>query len=70
MGVLQQDPNVWFKGEGDDDEASEIEALIQKRKDAKTNKDFATSDAVRDELAARGIILEDKPGGITEWRKV
>ncbi len=69
LGILQQDPMVWFKGDGDEDEASEIEALIQKRKEAKTNKDFATADAVRDELDARGIVLEDKPGGVTEWRK-
>ncbi|MDX1737383.1 MAG: cysteine--tRNA ligase [Alphaproteobacteria bacterium] len=69
LGILQNDPAAWFKGDASDDEAEEIEALIQKRKDAKAAKDFATADAVRDELTARGIVLEDKPGGITEWRK-
>ncbi|MTI09826.1 cysteine--tRNA ligase [Curvivirga aplysinae] len=69
LGLFQQDADIWFKGEGNEDEAAEIEALIQKRKDAKANKDFAKADAVRDELTARGIVLEDKPGGVTEWRK-
>lgn len=69
LGILQQDPETWFKGESNDDEAAEIEVLIQKRKDAKANRDFGLSDAIRDQLAARGIVLEDKPGGVTEWRK-
>ncbi|RED53926.1 cysteine--tRNA ligase [Aestuariispira insulae] len=69
LGILQQDPEAWFKGDAGDDDAGEIEALIQKRADAKAAKDFATADAVRDELTARGIVLEDKPGGKTEWRR-
>ena len=69
LGILQQDPEAWFKGGADEDDAAEIEALIQKRADAKKAKDFATADAVRDELTARGIVLEDKPGGATEWRR-
>ncbi|MGH2271061.1 cysteine--tRNA ligase [Anaerohalosphaeraceae bacterium U12dextr] len=46
-----------------------IGQMIQKRMEARKNKDFATSDAIRKDLEARGIILEDKPGGVTTWRR-
>lgn len=68
LGVLYNEPESWFKGEGNDDEATEIEALIAKRAEAKKNKDWATADAIRDELKAKGIILEDSPTGTT-WKK-
>ena len=44
----------------------EIEALIAKRTEARKNKDWATADAIRDELKARHVILEDTPQGI-KW---
>ncbi len=47
---------------------AEIEALIAARNQARTNRDFAESDRLRDELLARGIILEDTPAG-TRWRR-
>jgi cysteinyl-tRNA synthetase len=43
--------------------------MIQKRTDARKNKDFAASDAIRKDLESRGIVLEDKPGGVTTWRR-
>lgn len=46
----------------------EIEALIEKRQEARKNKDFATADKIRDELKAKGIILKDTPQGVT-WTK-
>ncbi|MFD1672291.1 cysteine--tRNA ligase [Agrilactobacillus yilanensis] len=46
----------------------EIEAMIQARNDARKNKDFAKSDAIRDELKTQGIILEDTPQG-TRWHR-
>ncbi|MHC4562433.1 MAG: cysteine--tRNA ligase [Planctomycetota bacterium] len=52
----------------DEAQAAEIERLIVERKDARANKDFARADEIRDELAARGIVLEDGPKGTT-WRK-
>ena len=68
LGLLQQDPAQWFKGTASDDDA-DIESLIEARKAAKAAKNFAESDRIRDELKARGILLEDKPGGVVEWRR-
>lgn len=47
---------------------NEIEELIEKRQQARANKDWATADAIRDELKAKGIILKDTPQGVT-WVK-
>lgn len=72
LGLLYQDPEEWFRagsspaGQGIDE--SEIEALIQKRADARRAKDFATADAVRKELADKGVIIEDTPVG-TQWKR-
>jgi len=49
---------------------SEIEELIARRTEARKSKDFATSDKIRDDLLAMGIILEDTPGGVKWKRKV
>ncbi|RSK25526.1 cysteine--tRNA ligase [Bacillus sp. HMF5848] len=46
----------------------DIEALIEKRNEARKNRDFALSDEIRDELKARNIILEDTPQG-TRWKR-
>ena len=50
-------------------EDSAIEALIARRLEAKKNKDFKEADRIRDELASQGVILEDRPGARTEWRR-
>ena len=69
MGLLQSDPEVWFAGDVDGElSADEIEALIAKRNTARAAKDFATADAVRDQLAAAGIRIEDGADG-TSWRR-
>lgn len=47
---------------------SYIEALVEKRQEARKNKDWATADKIRDELKAKGIILKDTPQGVT-WTK-
>jgi len=49
---------------------ADIEALIEKRTQARKNKDFALADNIRDDLQARGIILEDTPQGVKWKRKV
>lgn len=68
MGLLQQDAKQWFQGAGED--TAWIEEQIALRKQAKANRDFAQSDAIREALKAKGIVLEDKPGGEVVWRKV
>lgn len=67
LGLLYNDAESWFKGAASDD--AEIEALIAKRAEAKKNKDWATADAIRNELKERGIVLEDSPAGTT-WKKL
>ena len=72
LGLLQQDPEDWFRwqpagGEDGLDDAA-IDALVAQRTEARKVRDFAESDRIRDELAAAGIVVEDKPEG-TIWRR-
>jgi cysteinyl-tRNA synthetase len=46
-----------------------VAARIEERAAAKKAKNFAEADRIRADLLAQGIILEDKPGGVTEWRR-
>jgi cysteinyl-tRNA synthetase len=52
----------------EDSLSGEIEALIVERNEARKRRDFATSDRIRADLAGRGILLEDSPGG-TRWKR-
>ena len=76
LGVLALPAEEWFRAsktaataQSDGWDDARIEAAIAERKAARTAKDFKRSDQIRDELAAAGIVLEDKPGGITVWRR-
>ena len=53
------DATAAFKGGADGPDAAEVERLIEARKTAKKEKDFATADKIRDDLAAKGIQLKD-----------
>ena len=46
----------------------EIERLIEERQAARRRRDFAAADRIRDDLAARGVLLEDSPAG-TRWKR-
>jgi cysteinyl-tRNA synthetase len=69
LGLLQQDPEVWFQSPSAEGLAgSEIEALIAERHQAKANKDYARADEIRQQLSDADITLEDGPEG-TSWRR-
>ena len=61
LGILQKST----KGSLED----EVETLIEARQKARKERDFAMADKIRDDLKARGIILEDTPQGV-RWKKV
>jgi cysteinyl-tRNA synthetase len=75
LGLLQQDPDVYLKRGKPDPSASqslsdeEIEALIAARRAARAARDFRESDRIRDQLADAGVVLEDRPGGASAWRR-
>ena len=68
LGILDQDVDTFFKGETNDDEVAQVEALIAERNRARVEKDWPAADVARDGLNALGVILEDGPSGTT-WRK-
>lgn len=69
MGLFGSSAEDWFQQDaGDGPSAEEIEALIAARQQARQEKDFAKADQIRDDLAAKGVVLEDGPQGVT-WRR-
>ena len=68
LGLLQKDPEDWFKGGASADEEAEFDAIALRRQEARAAKDWVAADAARDEATAKGIVLEDGPDGTT-WRK-
>jgi cysteinyl-tRNA synthetase len=72
LNFLQRDPTQFLQSGAKHAEGlspAMIEEKIAARVAAKQAKDFAQADLIRKDLLAQGIVLEDKPGGITEWRR-
>ncbi|QDE40297.1 cysteine--tRNA ligase [Luteibacter pinisoli] len=71
LGLLQQDPEAWFRqgNPGEEVDAAMVEALLEERRAARAGKDFARSDAIRDQLKALGVTIEDSAQG-TRWSVV
>ncbi len=67
LGLLQENPESWFKGKTELDESKILE-LIKQRNQARADKDFQEADRVRHTLLEQGIVLEDGPNG-TIWRQ-
>ncbi len=72
LGLLGREPQAFLHasvpaagGISDGD----VDAQIAARAQAKKDKNFAEADRIRADLLAKGIVLEDKPGGVTEWRR-
>lgn len=72
MGFFAVEPDAWFRWTPPADNGAltleRIEAMLATRGAARKAKDFKTSDRIRDELAAQGVIIEDGPNGAT-WRR-
>lgn len=67
LGLLQQDPQSWFKGASSHVDAAEIDRLIAERITARENKDWARADEIRDILTKKRVLVEDGPKG-SQWR--
>ncbi len=71
LGILSEDPVAWLSktdAGGDGLTAEVIDQMLIDRAEAKANRDFSRADAIRDELNAAGIIIEDSASGAT-WRR-
>ncbi|HHQ13475.1 MAG TPA: cysteine--tRNA ligase, partial [Chromatiales bacterium] len=69
LGLLGQAPEDWFtRGADGELSADQIGQMIEQRNAARKRRDFAQADAIRDELASRGILIEDGAEG-TRWRR-
>jgi cysteinyl-tRNA synthetase len=67
LGLLGRSPQEFQQSGGQGLDRSRIEGLIAERTAAKASKNYARADAIRADLLAQGVVLEDGPGGTT-WR--
>ena len=72
LGLLEREPVAYLQGApaaGEGLDVAGIESRIEARLAAKQARNYAEADRIRAELLRGGIVLEDKPGGATEWRR-
>jgi cysteinyl-tRNA synthetase len=72
LGILRLPAEQWFRSANAAAATmsdAEVERLVEARRAARAARNWAESDRIRDELAGAGVILEDKPGGKTAWRR-
>ena len=71
LGLLQQEPEAWLKrgseGSAAAVDAAAVEGLLAERAAARAARDFARADAIRDQLQAMGVVIEDSAQG-ARWR--
>jgi cysteinyl-tRNA synthetase len=68
LGLLQQSPAAWYARGASGDDDGRIQALVDARIEAKKSRDFARADAIRQQLADEGVLLEDTPQGV-RWKR-
>ncbi len=76
IGLINAEPSKVLKQfqkneqdtSGTDIDASYIEQLIEERKVAKSSKNWARADEIRNELTAKKVVLKDNPDGSTDWK--
>lgn len=71
LGIVQQNPNEWLGYSVSDQSIDEefLNSMLQKRTQAKKEKNFKRADEIRDELIEKGIAIEDTPNGPI-WKKI
>ena len=67
LGILQQDPEQWFKHGATDDLSAQVEDLLKQRAEARAAKNWPEADRIRDALNALNVEVMDSPTGPT-WK--
>ena len=70
LGLLELDPQAYLRGEAGEGDLADanVDALVVQRQQAKSDRNFALSDQIRDQLKVAGIVLEDSKEG-TVWKR-
>ena len=69
LGLLQQDPAVWLsQPTGEDGDTARIQSLVEARSAARSARDYATADRIREELDALGVVVQDRADG-PAWQR-